>query len=73
MVRKLHPLVYASRSLSNPERNYSVTELETLGVVWAMQYFRAYLYGHNVTVITDHSADEAILDKLNSSLKHARW
>ena len=70
---KLHPLAYASRSLSNPERNYSITELETLGVVWAIQHFRAYLYGHNVTVFTDHSAVKAILDKPNSSPKHARW
>ena len=70
---KLHPLAYASRSLSNPENNYSVTELETLGVVWAIQHFRAYLYGHNVTIITDHSAVKAILDKPTLSPKHARW
>ena len=70
---KLHPLAYASRSLSNPERNYSVTKLETLGVVWAIHHFRAYLYGNNVTVVTDHSAIKAILDKPNSSPKHARW
>ena len=70
---KLHPLSYASRSLSNSERNYSITELETLGVVWAIHHFRAYLYGHNVTVFTDHSAVKAILDKPNSSPKHARW
>ena len=70
---KLHLLAYASRSLSNTERNYSVTELETLGVVWAIHHFRAYLYGHNITAVTDHSAIKAILDKPNSSPKHARW
>ena len=55
-----HLIAYASRSLSNTERHYSITELETLAVVWAIQYFRAYLYGHNVTVISDHSAVRAV-------------
>ena len=70
---KLHPVAYASRSTSSPEKNYSVTKLETLAVVWAVQHFRAYLYGHNVTVITNHSAVKSILDKPSSNGKHARW
>eukprot|EP00731_Ephydatia_muelleri_P011030 Em0005g1616a len=70
---RLHPVAYASRSLSIAERNYSITELETLAVVWAVQHFRAYLYGHNVTVITDHSAVKSVLETPGSSGKHARW
>ena len=70
---KLHPVAYASRSTSPTEKHYSVTELETLAVVWAVQHFRAYLYGHNVTVITDYSAVKSILDKPSSNGKHARW
>jgi len=66
-------VAYASRSTSVAEKHYSITELETLAVVWAVQHFRAYLYGHNVTVITDHSAIKAVLDKPGSSGKHARW
>ena len=52
---RLHPVAYTSRSLSAPEKNY-ITELETLAVVWAIQNYHAYLYGHEVTVVTDHSA-----------------
>ena len=63
---KLHPVAYASRSTSSAERHYSTTELETLAVVWAVQHFRAYLFGHNVTVITDHSNVKAVLDKPGS-------
>ena len=70
---KLHPVAYASRSLSVSERNYSITELETLAVVWAITHYRAYLYGHHVTVYTDHSAVKAILETPSPSGKHARW
>ena len=69
----LHPVAYASRSLSPAKRNYSVTDLETLAVVWAMQHFRAYLYDHKVTVVTDHSAVKAVLGAPSLSGKHARW
>lgn len=52
---KRHPTAYASRALSESERRYAITELETLAVVWAMSHFHHYLYGHNVTVFTEHS------------------
>ena len=59
---KSHPVAYASRSLSPQERNYGITELETLAVVWAMNHFKCYLYGNSVTVYTDHSAIKAMLE-----------
>jgi len=70
---KVHPVAYTSRSTSSAERHYSITELETLAVVWAVQHFRAHLYGHNVMVFTDHSAVNVVLDKPGSNGKHARW
>lgn len=69
----LHPVSYASRALSPAEKNYSITELETLAVVWAMSHFQFYLYGHSVTVYTDHSAVTAILNCPTPTGKHARW
>ena len=69
----LHPVAFASRSLTSAERNYSITELETLTVVWAITHFVPYLYGHDVTVLTDHTAVKAILQTPNPSGKHARW
>ena len=66
-------MAYTSRALSTPEKNYGITELETLAVMWTILHFRAYLYNHEVTVITDHSAVRAVLETPSPSGKHARW
>ena len=71
--QKLHPVAYASRSLSAAERNYSITELETLAVVWALSSFHPYLYRQSVTIVTDHAAVQAILETPSPTGKHARW
>ena len=68
-----HPVAFASRSLTAAERNYGITELETLAVVWSITHFHSYLYGHQVTIYTDHSAVQAILNTPTLSGKHARW
>ena len=44
--RKLHPVAFASKALNPQEKNYAITELETLAVVWAVAHFHQYLYGH---------------------------
>ena len=66
---RLHLVTYASRALSDQEKRYAITELETLVVVWAMSHFHSYLYGHDVTVLTDLSAVKAVL----CTPGHARW
>ena len=70
---QLHPVAYASRSLDTSERNYGITELETLAVVWAVRYFRPYLLGHHTTVFTDHSACVSVLSTARPAGKIARW
>uniref|UniRef100_A0A1X7V3D6 Reverse transcriptase RNase H-like domain-containing protein n=1 Tax=Amphimedon queenslandica TaxID=400682 RepID=A0A1X7V3D6_AMPQE len=39
----IHPVVYASRAVNKHERNYGISELETLGLIWSVRYFRSYL------------------------------
>ena len=68
---KMHPIAYASRSLDPHEKNYAVTELETLAIVWAVRYFRAYLLGHQTTVFTDHSACMSLLSHPRPSFGQA--
>ena len=70
---KLHPLAYASRSFSQSEKNYAITELETLVVVWAVTHFHYYLYGNEVTVITDNATVKTVLGTPNLHGKHACW
>ena len=69
----VHPIAYASRSVDKHEKNYGISELETLGLVWAVRYFRPYLLGHPCTVYTDHAACLAILNTPRPSGKLARW
>ena len=57
----VRPIAYASRSLQPHERNYGITELEGLGVVWAIKHFRPYLYGHSCEVF-NHSALTSLLN-----------
>ena len=70
---KRHPVAYASRALNPAERNYSMTELETLAVVWGITHFHSYLYSGDMTVLTDHSAVKSVLEVPNPTGKHARW
>ena len=67
---KIHPIAYVSRSLNTLERNYGITELEILGLVWVARLFRPYLLGHKRIVYTDHSACTSLL---NCNHPSARW
>ena len=48
------PIAYASRSLSDAERNYSPLEKEGLALVYGVKHFHAYLFGHSFQSVTDH-------------------
>lgn len=69
----IRPIAYASRTLPPHERNYGSTELEALGVVWAVRHFRQYLYGHTCHVFTDHEALKSLLNSPHPSGKLACW
>ena len=69
----IRPIAFASRTLQPHERNYGISELEALGVVWAVKYFRHYIYSHRCIVYTDHEALKALLNTPQPSGKLARW
>ena len=69
----VHPIVYASRFLLQHEKNYGISELEGLGVVWAIKHFRHYLYGNKCDVYTDHEARKSLINTPHPSGKLAQW
>ena len=54
--KREHVIAYVSRTLNPAEKNYGITELECLAIIWAVKYFRHYLCGSKFTIITDHVA-----------------
>ena len=48
------PVMFASRSLTSAERNYSQNDREGLAVVYGVTKFRKYVYGQHFTIKTDN-------------------
>ena len=67
----IHPVAYASRLVDKHEKNYGISKLETLGLVWAVRHFRPYLLEHPCMVFTDHAACLSILNTAKPSGKLA--
>ncbi len=53
---KKHVIVFASRVLTAPEKNYSVTHLEAQFIVWALKHFRDIVMGYKIVVYTELTA-----------------
>ena len=71
---EMRVICYASRSLSDVERQYSTTEKESIGLVWACERFHLYLYDMLFELVTDHKPLEAIYTpKSNRCARIERW
>ena len=67
------PIAFASRTLSKSEENLSTIEKELLAIVWAVKYFRPYLFGNKFTLFTDHQPLTYIFNIKDPSSKLVRW
>ena len=65
------PIRFALRFLTDLETKYSINELELLAIVWAVEYFRSYLYGVPFKIISDHKAIAIVLkgQKANTTIQ----
>jgi len=68
-----HPIGYYSRALLPAETNYFATEIEALGVVWAVTYLRSYLEGAEVFVRCEHRALLSVLTNMTPNARINRW
>ncbi|GJY46335.1 putative reverse transcriptase domain-containing protein [Tanacetum coccineum] len=66
-------ITYASRQLKIHEKNYTTHDLELGSVVFALKFWRHYLYGTKCTVFTDHKSLQHILDQKELNMRQRHW
>ena len=59
----LHPIAFASKSLTSAEWRYSNIKHEALGILHSLEKFHHYYFGREVLVITDHKPLVAMFKK----------
>ncbi|GKA54359.1 reverse transcriptase domain-containing protein [Tanacetum coccineum] len=67
------PIHYASKTLSDAQTNYTVTEKELLAVVHAFEKFWSYLVLSKTIVYTDHSALKYLFAKQDANSRLLWW
>jgi hypothetical protein len=67
------PVAYFSKKLNAAERNYSTTEKELAGVMYALKEWRCYLLGNSFKVVTDHKSNSFLQEQSTLTPRRARW
>src|SRR5271156_1480600 len=67
------PISYASRQLNQAEQNYTTTEREGLGMIYAVKKFCHYLLANKFVFFTDHQALLYLVNKPCSTGRIVRW
>ncbi|GJV90725.1 putative reverse transcriptase domain-containing protein [Tanacetum coccineum] len=66
-------IAYASRQLKPNEENYTTHDLELGAVVFALKFWRHYLYSTKCNVFTDHKSLQQFLDQKELNMRQRRW
>jgi hypothetical protein len=67
------PISYASRTLNEAETRLSTIEKELLAIVWAVKYFRPYLFGRKFKIFSDHKPLQWLFSLREPNSKLFRW
>nr|GFB79689.1 reverse transcriptase domain-containing protein [Tanacetum cinerariifolium] len=67
------PIHYASKTLTEAESNYTMTEKEMLAVVYAFEKFRSYMIMNKCIVYTDYSALKYLFAKKDAKARLLHW
>jgi len=72
------PIAFASRTLTDSEKNYAQVEREALSLIFGVTKFHIYIYGRKFTLVTDHQSLTTILGpKTNippiAAMRMQRW
>nr|GEX67096.1 reverse transcriptase [Tanacetum cinerariifolium] len=67
------PIHYASKTMTEAESNYTMTEKEMLRVVYAFEKFRSYLFLNKSIVYMDHSSLKYLFANKDSKARLLRW
>ena len=71
------PIAFASRFLTDCERKYAIIELELLGALWGLKYFRYCVYEKRLNLLTDHQALQPLLNRNRAHKQYSarlpRW
>lgn len=70
---KPRPIRYDSRLLTPAEKNYCISEIECLAIIYATIKCEKYLLGVYFTIISDHAALQWLATKENLSTRLNRW
>ena len=61
LLQEEKPIYIASKALTETQRGYVTSEIESLAVAWAVEKFHHFLYGCYFILETDQKLLEAIL------------
>ncbi|GJX38043.1 putative reverse transcriptase domain-containing protein [Tanacetum coccineum] len=73
LMKREKVITYASRQLKIHEKNYMTRDLELGLVVFALKFWRHYLYGTKCTVFTDYKSLQHILDQKELNMRKHHW
>nr|GEX94183.1 reverse transcriptase domain-containing protein [Tanacetum cinerariifolium] len=71
--KHFRPIYYASKTMTEAESSYTITEKEMLAVVYAFEKFWSYLIMNKRIVYTDHSALTYLFAKKDSKVRLLHW